>query len=466
MVERLRRRTKAGFGLADFGLSSAELLIQFYLFDFYTRVVGLRADLAGYALALAVVWDAVSDPLMGMLTDRTNTRFGRFLPYLVIGAVSLPVGLWALFSPPPLSEQSGIFVYLLVTYILVNTSMTVIGVPHLALGGALTDISDERTEVYGWRLVAGTFGLFFGILAPLFAADLFRLDVDTEAGVWWSRSLAALFVGAAVLLSAFATIFAVRRRAKAARVPDGASFTLRALRESLWSVFTNRYFLPLFLAFVIASVGRAMNATLALPYYRFRLELAEADVQRWILGVFAVAIVASVALWIPLGKRFGKKWPGFGGMLALGILTAIAYPLFPAGSLAGPIGMAVFGGLAVGAIILFESLLTDVADADRLQSGERREGLYFGFWRLGQKLARSVGLGLTGPMLAVIGFEEGVREQSEDTVWGLALIFGPGVGFLFVFAAIVFAFSPMTLAEQRRIQSELAGKKEKSAGPG
>ncbi|MCC5805623.1 MAG: MFS transporter [Opitutales bacterium] len=464
MAAQLRRRTKAGFGLADFGLSSAELLIQFYLFDFYTRVVGLRADLAGYALALAVVWDAVSDPLMGMVTDRTRSRFGSFLPYLVAGAVSLPLALWALFSPPALSGQGAGFLYLLFTYVLVNTSMTVIGVPHLALGGALTEDSNERTEVYGWRLVAGTFGLFFGILAPLLAADSFGLDVDSDDGVWWSRSLAALFVGGAVIASAGATIFAVRRRAMEARVPVGAAFSLGSLAASLRGVFANRFFLPVLFAFVIASVGRAMNATLALPYYRFRLELAEADVQRWVLGIFAVAIVASVAVWIPLGRRFGKKWPGFAGMLALGIMTAVAYPLFPAGSLAGPAVMAVFGGIAVGAIILFESLVTDVADADRLETGEQRAGLYFGFWRLGQKLARSVGLGLTGPMLALIGFEEGVREQSAETALGLALFFGPGVGLCFILAAVVFAFSPMDRREQARVQRRLEARRGKSGG--
>ncbi len=443
MAQQLRRRTKAGFGAADFGLSSSELLIQFYLFDFYTRVVGLRADLAGYALALAVIWDAVSDPLMGMLTDRTRGRFGRFLPYLVLGAATLPAALWALFSPPAFTGQGGAFLYLLFTYVLVNTSMTVIGVPHLALGGALTDDSNERTEVYGWRLVAGTFGLFFGILAPLFAAESFGLDVDSDDGVWWSRSFAALFVGGAVLVSAAVTVLAVRQRARQAKAPEGARFTLRSLGGSLRGVVCNRFFLPIFLAFIIASVGRAMNATLALPYYRFRLEIAEGDVQRWVLGIFAVAIVFSVAVWIPLGRRFGKKWPAFAGMLALGVMTTVAYPLFPAGSLAGPIAMAVFGGIAVGAIILFESLVTDVADADRRATGEQRAGLYFGFWRLGQKLARSVGLGLTGPMLALIGFEEGARAQSADTAIGLALLFGPGVGLCFILAAVVFAFSPI-----------------------
>ncbi|MCC5840856.1 MAG: MFS transporter [Opitutales bacterium] len=454
MLRHLRHRTKAGYGVAEFGLSAAELLLQFYLFEFYTRVVGLEARWAGTALALAVFWDAVSDPLMGVVTDRAKTRFGRYVPFLILGALMLPPAVFAIFHPPEFEAQFAAFAYLLFTYICVNTAMTVIGVPHLALGGALTPDTNERTEVYGWKLVFGTLGLFFGILAPLLAVGLLGLDVTDTEGLRDSRGWAATGIGGVILLTAAVTVWSVWRPSRLAE--DTVLFTWKAVREGSRAVFRSKIFLPIFLAFVLVSIARAMNASLALPFYRFTLELSEADVQKWILGVFSLCIVFSVAVWIPLGQRFGKKWPAFSGMLTLGLMTMVLYPLFPAGQLFGPVLAAVIGGVAVGAIILFESMVTDAADADRLESREERSGLYFGYWRMGQKLARSVGLGLTGWITWLIGFEARATEQSAEVARSLAYVFGPGVGVFFIAAALIFARSPLSKERQEAIQNQLS----------
>ncbi|MDV7398391.1 MFS transporter, partial [Arthrospira platensis SPKY1] len=110
-------------------MSAAELLIQLYLFEFYTTVLGLSPLLTGLALGLAVFWDAISDPLMGLICDRTHSRWGRFIPYLVVGAVALPASLFLLFNPPDITQNFGLFGWLLLSYLLVNTAMTVLGVP-------------------------------------------------------------------------------------------------------------------------------------------------------------------------------------------------------------------------------------------------------------------------------------------------------------------------------------------------
>lgn len=361
------------------------------------------------------------------------------------------LGVVALFNPPSGLDDWVAFLYLSGAYILLNTGMTVIGVPHLALGGALSPDTHERTELFGWKLVAGTFGLFAGILAPLAAASFNGTPVVTVEDVAVTRSYGSILMAIAVVGSACLTIFAVARRTRTLPSPDDL-FHWRDFFKNIGSVLRNPVFVPFFAAFILIGIARSMNATLALPYYKDSLQLSEAAVQGPILSVFTLFIVLSVPLWTYFGRRHGKKKPAFVGMLALGLMTMLGYPFFPAGSVVGPVLVAIFGGLAVGAIILVESLVTDIADEDFLRSGQDREGIYFGFWRMGQKVARSITLGLTGLLLSAIGYEEAVAEQSLDTQRALAWVFGFGVGAIFVVASLVFLLTPLGKARQEAIQ--------------
>lgn len=442
----MRRWRRAGYGIADLGLSGAELLLQLYLMEYYIRAVGMSPWLAGVALALATFWDAVSDPLMGGILDRTRSRYGRFLPYLLAGALLYALGLIVLFSPPAGMGEPMAFLYLLLSYLWVNTGMTVVGVPHIAMAGALTADTHVRTELYGWRLIFGTVGLFIGILSPLVAAQWAGVAADSAEGLRASRMGGAWILAGCLVVTVVLTVLATRS------LPDhGAAAArqhppLRHLYRSAMELVRGRAFRLLLIAFVLVAAGRAMNATLALPFYKDSLQLSEAAIQGPILSTFTLCIVLAVPLWVTLGRRFGKQRPAFWGLLALALLTLIAYPLFPDGVVWAPVIAAVIGGVAVAAIILFESLVTDLADADQRRSGVNREGLYFGLWRMAQKLTRSLMLAGTGLLLSAIGYQEGVALQAESTQRALAWLFGPGVGVLFLAGALVFRQMPDTVS--------------------
>ncbi len=448
---RLRRYQRVSYGAAEFGLAGAELMLQLYLLEFYITVVGLSPALAGIALALAVLWDAVSDPIMGSICDHTQSRFGRFLPYMAGGGVLFVFGFVALFQPPVGMDASAAFFYLLGNYLIVNTAMTLIGVPHMAMAAAITRNPQEHTSLFGWRLIFGTFGLFAGILAPLAYMSTLGPPAPGQEMLGTSRSGGAILLTVVFALFLFGTLAAMfplqsRRLEAPPTMPNfqrkSGSASIRSFWKESRSLFTNRWFVPLFLAFLFVAAARAMNATLALPYYKVSLALEESVVQTQILSVFTLFIVLSVAIWQWLARRYGKKWPAFGGMLVLGLLTSVSYPLFPAGQVLGPIVVAVIGGVAVGAIILFESLVAEIARLGSASTGDNREGLAFGYWRMGQKIMRSLGLALTGLLLWWIGYEEGLTQQSEQTARRLAWVFGPGVGSLFIAAALVFSRMP------------------------
>ena len=442
---RLSKSVKAGYGAAELGTAAVELFLQIYLLKFYTDVVGLSPRTAGFALALAVIWDAVSDPLMGGLSDKTHSRWGRRRPYILAGALLLAGAYVLLFNPPVLVTETGKFTFLLVGYLVVNTAMTLLSVPHAALGGELTRDADERTEVFGWRFFFANLGLVFGILVPgILAAGL--AEGQSPAGP------SAPWIAGAVVLSALVTLFATRRHD---RSQPGDGFSLGDFWRSLRAVLLNKPFIPLLVAFVVGSLGRTLNASIALFYYDHRLNLPEAQVFLYVLLPFTFVIALSIVGWTLIARRAGKKMPAFWGILLLGLGTCVAYPLFPPGQILPVVFAGIVGGFLVGSIFLLDATVADMVDYDELKSGAHREGIYFGFWRMGSKLARALGLALSGLLLEGIGFEIEATTQSDETVRGLALIFGPGVGIFFVAAAFIYLAMPLTKEKVAIVQRRL-----------
>lgn len=446
----LSNRVKVGYGAAELGQQAFDLVLALYLLNFYTGSVGLSPQLAGLALGLGVLWDAVSDPVMGVLLDRTRTRLGRFVPYLALGAPLTAAAAYLLFRPPAEFGAGGLFAWLLGGFLLVNTGLTLLGVPHVALASALTRQRDERTTLYAWRLAFGALGLLGVVFLPL-ALGAAEAQSEAQEGAVIARTVSLAAV--ATLVATLVTILAVRRAPQAETEVE--VFSWRGVLKGFADTLRNPYFRPLLVSFLVIEVARAFNGATALFYYEYRLDLDFEVVLREVLGVFFALMLLGVGLWTWLSRRLGKKWPAFAGVVTLGAAGSVAYPLFPPGETTGPIFMAVLGGFLVGAVVLYDSLVADTVDYDELQSGQRREGMYFGFWRMSTKVARALSLGMAGLVLGAIGFEEGAETQSEGTRWGLALLFGPGVGFFFMLAGVIFAFMPLTRARHAEIQRQL-----------
>ncbi|TGL44763.1 MFS transporter [Leptospira perdikensis] len=442
---KLKLPIKMGYGLAETGITAVQLFTQIYLLKYYTEIVGLNSSLAGIALSISVFWDAVSDPLMGRISDHTHTKWGRRRPYILLGGILLSLAVLLLFSPPPLASQLGKFVYLLTVYLFVNTAMTIISVPHIALGGELSFERNERTSVFGWRLFFSNIGMLIGMIVP--AAILQSLgDESTKENIITSRTLAGEIVSMVILVSSVITFFVTRgkdntRNHTEQKIPFFAAFS---------SILKNKMFLILLFAFIIATIGRTFNSAIALYYYEYRLGLKESIVVINILLPFFLILILSIGFWVWISKKVGKKIPAFLGVFGLGVLTVIAYPLFPYGELRPPLIVAFVGGICAGSILIMDSILTDVVDYDEFKTGEKREGLYFGIWKMGVKFSQAFGIALTGFLLDAIGFQNGAPTQSADVGFRLAMIFGPGVGFFFILGSILFLFFP--LSDEKHIQ--------------
>ncbi len=431
---------KAGYASAEAGIFAVEFILRLEVLKFYSEKVGLAPWLVGLASALAIFWDAISDPIMGFISDHTHSRWGNRRPYLLVGGVGLAAAFLLLFHPPLAATQSVKFLYLLGCYLLVNTAMTVLAVPHAALSGEIAFQRDARTRIFALRLIFGNLGL----IIALFLTTVYQPETA-------SRWLAFLILTTALL--AFFSVTGIASRPIKNR-GDGFAQWIKTFVLSLKAALNNGYFRPLLLSYMVAYIGIAINSTMARYYYEYYLKL-DRETTGLILGVFLLVWTVGLGLWLLLSRRFGKKWPGWLGVLLLGLMTAIGYPLFPPGQLSWPLAAAVFGGLLVGAIVLLDSLVADIVDHDELKSGEHREGLFFGFWKMAVKLSRALALLLSGLLLSFIGYQEGSTTVPEEVSRNISLLFGPGVGIFFIAGALIFMFMPLTAARHQRIQELL-----------
>jgi GPH family glycoside/pentoside/hexuronide:cation symporter len=451
------RRTRLAYGFAHVGIFSVEFLVRFHLLKFMTDVVRLRADLAGAAVALGVIWDAVTDPPMGDLSDRTRTRWGRRRPYVAAGGVTLALAVALLFSPPALETQAGKFAFFLLSYMLMNTCMTVISVPHYALGGEISADSGERTEAYGWLVFWGQIGSALGVVLP--AVALAR----TGGGAGATRrayALAAAAVGAAVLVSALVTTLAVREPGELRETPRAGG---PGFRRATLSALRNRAFLPLFAMYTTMTVGLSASSVLALYYYEYRLGLTQEQISSMMVA-FVAALCLSLPVWAIASRRLGKKWPALAGCFLFGALSSLAYPFLPPGRLGPPLAVGVVGGVCGGSLVLLYSLATDIVDDDEARTGRQREGLYFGLWNMGTKLARAVAVASTGVLLHRIRFVPD-RAQDPEVARSLAWIFGPGTGAFLILGALIFLGMPPIERRRDRIRRLVERRRARARNP-
>lgn len=426
----IKPSTYPAFGAASLGKVAVEVTLQLYLFDFYTRILGLDPVLAGLAFAVAIFWDALSDLIISAGLFKARSRGIAYTTTLWWGALVLAAATVLLFFPFREDSAAFLFGHLLVAYVLVNTGMTLLDLPQSSLSAELSRKATERNKLLASRMGFGILGLAVGSALPgIYLATLD--DASSNAALADSRQVSAWLLAGIVVVTATLTKLGVRSRERA---------TENEMRSELpnWSevkgVFQDRAFVHLVWAGIIAAVGRTVNAALALMYYRFVLLLTEAQVTQAILPVFTLSIVFSIPLWIALSKRYGKQLPAYVAVGGLGVMGIIAYPILPEGLLWPPLIVSVIGGVLSGAVFLVDSMITDLIDANETATGKRKESLYFAVWKSALKVARALAFVAIGLGLQAIGLDLSLDTVSEGAQWGIILLFGIFVGLCFVAA--------------------------------
>ena len=442
--------TKLLFGMGNIAEGLKNRTFETFLFFYYVQVLGLPPGLAGTAFLIAVAFDAVTDPLMGTLTDGHRSRMGRRHPFMYAAAVPLGVLFIVLFNPPDALGDQGLFVWLTVGSVLARTVLSVYHIPHMALGAELTSDYDERTTVVAyrswfqlaaaWSVTPVAFALFFAS-SPEY--DNGQLDPSAYSGF---SVLFGIIMAGAILLTALGTHSRIPTLPQSA--PKTRRFGLRRVIAEFGEALQSPSCRVLIIMVLGITIAGGVQRVLELHMFTyFWLLSPEQILDIGVAGVIGAMI--GVPCWARLSRYFGKKltiflgnlmWMGF---LALPPLAALL-GAFPSQTstlyiplLVAAMFLAAFGN--GGLFAVSGSMAADLADEHELVTGERREGMFFGVFGFCAKASPGLGIWLAGLLLAWIEFPTNVSPDavSQLTVNRLAWVYGPIV-FLFVLVTTAF----------------------------
>ncbi|MEA3377237.1 MAG: glycoside-pentoside-hexuronide (GPH):cation symporter [Chloroflexota bacterium] len=450
--EDLSFREKLTYGLGDVAHSAGPgTIVPFWYLFFLTDVARLRPGLAGLTVLIGGIWDAINDPLVGLWSDRTRTRWGRRRPFMLFGALPYGVTFALMWWVPPIEDQLLKALYFALVYILFDTAVTIVSCPYYALTPELTLDHDERTSLTSYRM-------FISIVSGLITAIGFSLVLDAapdERTAFWVMGVlcSGLFV-ATILIAVLGT----RERTGFQVEPPARPL------ESLRFVLRNydwRYTLGMrILSWIPVDVASAVFAYFLIYWIGMRAMEASL-VQAVLLG--SAALTMPLILWMT--RRWEKKTAfiiatGSWAVVMLGLL------LVPQGAkhLVYPIAILVGPGVAA-AHTLPTAMSADTLDVDELNSGRRQEGVYAGFEIFVRKLSTKLVLAGIGPVLAWAGYVERSASQTPQTLTAIRLLIAV-VPAVILFAAIGVAWRyPLTRSRHRAIQKELAERRAVTADP-
>lgn len=434
-------KVRAAYGIGDYAICLYWSGVGLYLLYFYTDVVGITPLLAGWIYALGIAWDAITDPFMGYLAERTRSKMGSYRPYIFYGAIPLALSFVLLFWVPPF-EGLLLFVFLLTVNLLHRTCFTIVSVPYSSLTARITDDSDERTKLTTARMIGASFGTL-SVSALGFPIVLWFGSGDEAIGFIFF----GMICGLTAILVLSITVRFVKEREFNFSPTQIPSFSKVAKSVSqnypFWIVFGS--------ILILGSTSIMFNNNL-IYFVKYSLDLHE--YQGLILGVSSGAALLAIPFWAYAALKIGKRnsWMAAMALLLVGFLVFYFYPITSLNELLFVLGFIGIGNGATG--VLFWSMLPDTIEYGEWKTGVRTESSLYGFMTFAQKGAIAFAAILLGMALTQIGFEPN-QIQSEETLSGLKFIMTwiPLTGIFISF--ILVSFYPIDRSFHQKLIQEI-----------
>jgi glycoside/pentoside/hexuronide:cation symporter, GPH family len=441
----LRTRLSYGFGSVAFGVKDNGF--AYFLQFFYAQVVGLPSASVGFAIMIALIIDAVMDPIVGQISDNTHTKWGRRHPFMYAAALPVAVSYLLLWNPPTSWSQPALVAYLVVTTICIRTFITCYEIPSAALSAELTTDYDERTRLLSYRHLFGWLG---GITMYVLAMSVFLRPEGGVAGQLNAAGyhqyglFAALLMFIAILISSFGT----HNRIPYLAQPTRRILTLRQWLGEMGSTLAHKTFLSVLGAsfFNAMALGLYLSITLYFVTYFWQFSSAQAAT----IGGSAV-IAAFLAFWLAprLSARMDKRPVTIALILVAMFFTALPIVLrlldiFPANGSAVLFWLvfalnALSTGLGITGQILFASMIADVVEDSELRTGRRQEGLFFAATAFVNKAVTGAGIFISSLIISLIDFPRGAAPGTvaPEIVRALGTSFVPVLALLYMCACIL-----------------------------
>ena len=441
-MKKLSRLTKIIYGFGDIGFSMTSTIVAAYFPIFMTDVVGITPAVAAIALFIGKSWDYINDPLVGYLSDRTRTRWGRRRPFLLFGA--LPYGLIfaLLWWIPPFESQTALVVFYTMMFILYDAAVTVVGMPYFSLTPELTEDYDERTELTGYRM-------FFSILGGLLSFVVPMMIIGQMAPENSSRILLmGIIFGVASFVPLYFVFFGTREK------PYFTKLEQPKLWASLKSALKNRPFV--FSAVIYLFTWTAVHIIEANLLYYIKYVVQREDMSEVIMATIFVTAIISLPLWDWISKKFNKRMAYIYGIGFWAVVQILLITVNASSSTIYLLSLCFLAGLGVGAAhVLPWAMIPDAIEVDEFETGKRHEGMFYSLVTLASKTTNSIAIPLALAVLDFSGYIPNAPVQPQSTINGIRIVVGPIPAVLLVGGIIFALFYPMSRKEHHDVVNKL-----------
>ena len=408
---------KAGWGLADMGVVVFVIVKQLLVLSFLTNYLNVPVQIAGLLTTSVLVFDIITDPIVGYLSDRTNSRWGRRVPWMVIGAVILSGGIIGLFGVPQSFSMFGTIIWVGSFFALATVGFTMVAIPYGATAGEMTQDPKERSSMMGFRMAFASVGILVG------GAVIPQLAGGTREG----HFTAAIYIAPIIILSIWGSLWATRQ------APRILSPSNRGFISTWHLVFKNKPFVILVCLYGIMTLAIAL-ITAGLPFAAIYLIFDDGNsllspassalgILSLLFACFVFGSILSQAFWVWLSNRLGKVSALIFGLFIYIILLIAIFLSLPSAEIMIIAMLFIIAGMTNGAYQQIPwAIYPDLMDITRDVSGDAIEGAFSAIWLFGQKVANALAPLVLSIILAFSGWKEssdGFTDQIPEALGAL-----------------------------------------------
>ncbi len=449
MEEILSRKTKLIYGSGDLGFSLTSTIIGAYFLFFLTDVVGIKPAVAGIAILIGRTWDYINDPLIGHISDRTRSRWGRRRPFLLFGALPFALAFMLMWYRPPFESQIALTVYYALAYVLFDAAATFVYMPYFALTPELTENYDERTSLTSYRMFFSIFGSLLAFTVPMMIIGTFNPQNAAKVLV-----MGAIF-GIASAIPLWLVFFNTRENeVYIAQEKPSMSASLKAAMK-------NRPFVFSAVIYLLTWVCMDILQTTLLFFIKYALKM-EGQSDLIMAMIFVTAIIA-LPFWEFTSRKINKRIAYAIGIGFWALVQIVLITIGPHVSQAVVYFLCIMAGIGVSAAhVLPWSIIPDAIEWDEYKTGERHEGVFYSLITLMQKVASSIAIPMVGVLLQLTHYQANAAQQPQSAVLGIRLLIGP-IPAILLTIGIIFAIKyPLGRDQFTSIVEELRARREKA----
>lgn len=448
MKNKLTTLTKIIYGSGDFGYSLNNSIIAALFPIFMMDVVGVAPALAAAALFIGRSWDYINDPLIGYLSDRTRTRWGRRRPWLLFGAIPFALTFIVLWIKPAfVTSQTGLLIFYAAAYLIYEASATTVYMPYFALTPELTQDYDERTQLTSFRML-------FNIVGGLVAYTIPMLVIGSMIPENANRVvLMAIIFGALAAFPYLLVFFGVREK------KEYTEQVQPKFRDSLKAVRKNKPFFFAAMIYLFTWITIILLETNFMFYIKYVVK--RGDQSSIVMGVFFISAIFALPFWNWISKKGNKRKAYIIGVSFWAVTMCSLILVTPTTPFWILLVMCVLAGVGLSAAqVLPWAIIPDAIEWDEYQTGERHEGIFYSLITLLGKVANSVAVPLSLLLLEFSGYIPNAIEQPKSALLGLKIVIGP-VSAALLAAGIFFAiFYPLSREKYAHVVTELEKRRE------